>query len=270
MLIVVSPAKTLDFDSRYPEHAVRLPRFNTEAAELIASLQRCSAGEVASLMGLSDTLAALNVARYAQWRLTPAPDDLRPAVLAFKGDVYKGMMAEIWGEDILQRAEQQLRILSGLYGLLRPLDSIQAYRLEMGVKLSNRAGKDLYAFWKEKVTGALQQDMALLGEGIRLVNLASQEYSRAIDVKRLGHEVITPEFRDLKGGQYKIVSFYAKRARGLMASWILRQQPGSFLDLQAFAEAGYRYEATLSRKEAPVFIRDEPVVADGDFEERIL
>lgn len=207
-------------------------------------------------MGISDKLAGLNAARFAEWHTPFTPENAKPAVQAFQGDVYLGLEAETFSDDDNAFAQQHLRILSGLYGLLRPLDLIQPYRLEMGTKLANPAGKDLYAFWKDTLTEALDRAVAESGTPV-LVNLASNEYFKAIDAKRLEARVITPVFKDEKNGQLKIISFYAKKARGLMSAWMIRQRLDDPEGLKEFDVAGYRFNATLSEGDTLVFTRRE-------------
>ena len=223
MLSVISPAKTLDFETPATTTRHTQPDFLTRSRELIGILRDLSPRQISELMGVSDKIAGLNAARFAEWQTPFTPDNAKPAAQAFQGDVYVGLEAERFDDDDNAFAQDHLRILSGLYGLLRPLDLIQPYRLEMGTKLANPAGKDLYAYWKEELTSALDQAVAASGSPV-LVNLASNEYFKAIDAKRLRARVITPVFKDEKNGQYKIISFYAKKARGLMAAWMIHQR----------------------------------------------
>jgi cytoplasmic iron level regulating protein YaaA (DUF328/UPF0246 family) len=254
--MVISPAKTLDYDSPLPAFTPTQPAFLKDSARLIGELRGLSVQQVARLMELSDTLAALNVGRYAAWKRPFTEANARAALFAFKGDVYVGLAAERLSVDDLAHAQQHLRILSGLYGLLRPLDLIQPYRLEMGTPFANAAGRDLYAFWGGRLTHALNQAMAAQGDRV-LVNLASQEYFRAVQPAKLDGELVSPRFLDEKNGQQKIISFYAKKARGLMAAWIIRHRVNTVADLQGFAEEGYRFEPGLSRPGEPVFVREE-------------
>ena len=257
MMIVVSPAKTLDYDSALPAVRATQPRMLEDSESLVKDLRKLSAGQVSSLMGISDKLGQLNRDRFAQWGRPFTSDNARPAVFAFKGDVYTGLEIEAFDKQDLQQAQQRLRILSGLYGLLRPLDLMQPYRLEMGTRLSNPAGKDLYAFWGERIARQLRKDMKAAGTDV-LVNLASNEYFKALPGSALeGIRVVTPVFQDEKGGKFKIVSFYAKKARGLMAAWILRQQVTDVEGLSGFSEAGYRFSARDSKGDTLVFRRRE-------------
>ncbi len=256
MLIVVSPAKTLDYETAYPAVNASQPGFLSHSAELIARLRELSVQDVAELMSLSDKLAALNVARFAEWQPPSSEANARPAVFAFKGDVYTGLEVERFSAADLAQAQRQLRILSGLYGLLRPLDLMQAYRLEMGTALGNARGANLYAFWGDIITQALNTALVEQGDDV-LINLASTEYFKAVRPAALQGRVVSPVFKDTKAGQQKIISFYAKKARGLMAAWIIQQRVNTVADLVAFDVAGYRYDAAQSRPDSPVFTRPE-------------
>lgn len=257
MLVILSPAKTLDYDSPVPELPLTTPAFLAESEALIGLLRDLSVQDVARLMDLSDKLAALNVARFAEWSPTFTEANSRAAVLAFKGDVYEGMEAWTFGADDHAFAQRHLRILSGLYGLLRPLDRLQPYRLEMGTALANPRGRNLYAFWGDTLATALNAALAAQGDDV-LVNLASEEYNRAALTPALRARVITPQFREEKDGKFKIVSFYAKRARGLMAGWIVRNRLRDPAALAGFEEDGYALNAALSSEDAPVFTRKMP------------
>ena len=257
MIIVISPAKTLDFESRPLTTKHSTPDFLSDSQELIDCLSKKSKPQVSKLMGLSENLAALNAQRYRDWRIPFTTDNAKQALLAFKGDVYQGFDCERWKAADFTFAQKHLRILSGLYGLLRPLDLIQPYRLEMGTKLKTRRGKDLYAFWGDTITNAMN-DVIKASRSKALVNLASNEYSRSVDLSEVGAPVVTPVFKDEKNGQYKVVSFFAKKARGLMANYIIRQRLKKPEDLKRFTEAGYRYDAEASDEETFTFFRDEP------------
>lgn len=254
MLTLLSPAKTLDYETPVNTSLATLPDFLDQSALLIDVLREYSVDDIAALMSLSGKLAELNVGRYSDWRI-PYPDGkARQALLAFKGDVYTGLQAEDFGEDDLQYAQHHVRILSGLYGLLRPLDLMLAYRLEMGTTLPNARGKDLYGFWGSRITDAINQELQQQGNAV-VVNLASNEYFKAVQPKQLKAELITPVFRDEKNGQYKIISFYAKKARGLMTRFMIQQRidrPEGLLD---FNLAGYRYSAEDSIGNTWVFKR---------------
>lgn len=255
MLLVVSPAKDLDLTPTTPELAVSQPALLTDATELAAVCKQLTPTDLASLMHISDKLAGLNAARFAQWQPPFNHDNAKAALFMFNGDVYQGLDAASLTADDLAFAQQHLRILSGLYGVLRPLDLMQAYRLEMGTKLSNDRGKDLYAFWQTAISRNLQQQLTALQSDV-LLNLASQEYFKAVDKKQLAARVITPEFKDYKNGQYKIISFYAKKARGLMARYVIQQRLTDPEQLRQFDLAGYYYSAEHSTADKPVFLRE--------------
>ncbi|MDX1355189.1 MAG: peroxide stress protein YaaA [Halomonas venusta] len=256
MLSVISPAKTLDFETPSTTDKVTQPDFLDHSQPLIEILRDYSPQQLSDLMGISDKLAGLNAARFADWQPPFTLDNAKPAVQAFQGDVYTGLEANTFSDDDNLFAQQHLRILSGLYGLLRPLDLIQAYRLEMGTKLPNDAGKDLYAYWKPTLTQALNSAIEESGSNV-LVNLASNEYFKAIDTKKLAARIITPVFKDEKNGSFKIISFYAKKARGLMSAWIIQQQINDPEQLTAFDVAGYRFDPAASQGDTLVFTRNE-------------
>lgn len=256
MLSVISPAKTLDFETPSTTDKVTQPSFLDHSKPLIKILRDYSPQQLSDLMGISDKLAGLNAARFAEWHPPFTLDNAKPAAQAFQGDVYTGLEATSFSDSDNHFAQQHLRILSGLYGLLRPLDLIQAYRLEMGTKLPNEAGNDLYTYWKPTLTQALNS--AILESGSKvLVNLASNEYFKAIDIKKLDARVITPVFKDEKNGTFKIISFYAKKARGLMGAWIIKQQINDPGQLANFDVAGYRFDAATSQGDTLVFTRKE-------------
>ena len=257
MLTVISPAKTLDYESPLPVGlAPTRPDFLADSAELIDILREYSPSQVASLMSLSDKLAALNVARFQSWQPDYAEPDARPALFAFKGDVYTGLDVERLLATELDRAQQHLRILSGLYGLLRPLDLMLPYRLEMGTELVNSRGKQLYEFWGDRITLALNQALAEQGDEV-LINLASNEYFRAVQTKKLKASIFTPQFKVEKNGQFKMISFFAKKARGRMAAWLLQNDVRKPEDLRDFAVDGYQFNNALSSGQTLVFTRRE-------------
>ena len=238
MLLVISPAKTLDYDTPPATARFTQPQHLDHAQELIGQLRQMSPQQIGELMHLSDKLAALNVARYGSWQPDFTPANAKQALLAFKGDVYTGLAAEDFSEDDFDFAQAHLRMLSGLYGVLRPLDLMQPYRLEMGTKLANARGANLYEFWGERISGWLNEALAAQGDDI-LLNLASNEYFGAVKRKALNARIIDTEFKDLKNGQYKIISFYAKRARGLMARYAAQHRVASEAGLRAFDLEGY-------------------------------
>ena len=211
--------------------------------------------QIGELMHLSDKLAALNVARYGSWQPDFTPANAKQALLAFKGDVYTGLAAEDFSEEDFDFAQAHLRMLSGLYGVLRPLDLMQPYRLEMGTKLANARGANLYEFWGERISDWLNEALAEQGDDI-LLNLASNEYFGAVKRKALNARIIDTEFKDLKNGQYKIISFYAKKARGLMARYVIKERIRDPEQLKAFDYQGYRYSAEQSKPDSLVFLRD--------------
>ena len=256
MLMVISPAKTLDYDTPPVIEQSTQPRFVEHSVELIEVLREKSPQDIAKLMSLSDKLASLNVARYGSWERESTPQNAKQALLAFKGDVYTGLNAEDFSTDDFAFAQQHLRMLSGLYGLLRPLDLMQPYRLEMGTKLTNPRGKDLYTFWGERISQWLNEDLEAQGDQV-LLNLASQEYFGAVKPKALNARVIDTVFKDQKNGQYKIISFYAKKARGLMARYVIKERLQDPEDLKDFNLDGYRFDAASSSENQLVFLRDE-------------
>lgn len=256
MLIVVSPAKTLDYESPLPTQEHTQPEFIEQSAELIDVCQKLSPQDISNLMKVSDKIAGLNVARFAQWSKQFDFDNSRQAIFAFKGDVYTGLDANSLSTNALHYAQDHLRMLSGLYGLLKPLDLMQPYRLEMGTKLENTRGSNLYQFWDNLITEKLNDVLAQQGSEV-LVNLASNEYFKAVKPKNLKGRVVTPVFRDCKNGQYKVISFYAKKARGMMARYIIENQIESVEDLKAFDTAGYYFVAAESSDKELVFKREE-------------
>ena len=255
MLLVISPAKTLDYDTPPATARFTQPQFLDHAQELIGQLRQMSPQQIGELMHLSDKLAALNVARYGSWQPDFTPANAKQALLAFKGDVYTGLAAEDFSEEDFDFAQAHLRMLSGLYGVLRPLDLMQPYRLEMGTKLANARGANLYEFWGERISGWLNEALAAQGDDI-LLNLASNEYFGAVKRKALNARIIDTEFKDLKNGQYKIISFYAKRARGLMVRYVIKERIRDPEQLKAFDYQGYRYSAEQSKPDSLVFLRD--------------
>lgn len=256
MLIVLSPAKTLDFDTPLPPHPATKAVLLPQSVELNQLLRQLSPPQLQNLMHISADLAQLNADRNAAWKLPFTKRNARQALFAFRGDVYVGLDADSFSADDLAFAQQHLRILSGLYGVLRPLDLMQPYRLEMGTALRNPAGKTLYDFWGDTVTLELNKALKA-AKSNTLVNLASQEYFGVVKPKLLKASVVTPNFLDYKNGQYKIISFFAKKARGTMAAWLLRNRindPARFSD---FAEDGYRFSEEDSTANELVFTRKQ-------------
>lgn len=255
MLIVVSPAKTLDFETPPTVTEFSQPRFLDHSAKLVEEMRKMAPQDISNLMGVSDKIASLNAARYEQWQQPFTLDNAKQAVLAFKGDVYTGLDASTLTDDDLNFAQSHLRILSGLYGVLRPLDLMQPYRLEMGIKLANDAGKDLYSFWGEQLTESLNKELANEEPSV-LINLASNEYFKSIKPKSLTADIITPVFKDEKNGKYKIISFYAKKARGLMTRYIIENRIDSPEALKDFNYEGYYFVPAESSDKKWVFYRD--------------
>ena len=255
MLTVVSPAKTLDYETAPVTETFSQPQFLDHSQLLIDELKQLSVQDVAELMKLSDKLASLNVARYESWTPQFSVANAKQALLAFKGDVYTGLDAETLAEDDFTFAQQHLRILSGLYGVLKPLDLMQPYRLEMGTKLPNSRGKNLYEFWGETICNHLNNELQESGTQV-LVNLASNEYYKAAKEKNINARIITPAFKDWKNGQYKMISFYAKKARGLMARYIIENRIDEPEALKNFDVEGYRFAESMSEGDTWVFIRD--------------
>jgi cytoplasmic iron level regulating protein YaaA (DUF328/UPF0246 family) len=262
MQIVISPAKTLDFETPPNTATHSQAQFLDKSQLLIDNLAKKSVQDIAVLMKLSDKLAALNVARFGSWELPFSLDNAKQAVLAFKGDVYTGLDAQTLNEEDLAFAQQHLRILSGLYGLLQPLDLIQPYRLEMGTKLKQRSKDNLYQFWGSTLTQQLNANSATQeknGQSAVLVNLASNEYFKAVQPKDLKARLITPIFKDQKNGQYKIISFFAKKARGMMVRYIIDKRITDAEQLKEFNYAGYYYNAEQSTANDWVFLREEQI-----------
>ncbi|WP_342624271.1 peroxide stress protein YaaA [Pseudomonas alkylphenolica] len=257
MLTVISPAKTLDYDTPPVTQRYTQPQYLDDSQELIMQLRELSPAQISELMHLSDKLAGLNAARFGSWTPAFTPENAKQALLAFKGDVYTGLDAESLSEDDFSYAQDHLRMLSGLYGLLRPLDLMQPYRLEMGTKLANARGKDLYAFWGTRISEWLNQALAEQGDDL-LLNLASNEYFSAVKRNALKARIINTEFRDFKNGQYKIISFYAKKARGMMSRFVIQERINDPEQLKQFDVQGYYYSAEQSKPDNLVFLRDHP------------
>ncbi|HEU4620668.1 MAG TPA: peroxide stress protein YaaA [Burkholderiaceae bacterium] len=257
MLILLSPAKTLDFDTPAVTDHATTPDFIAEAKQLIGELRQRDEKAIAELMDLSDALARLNVERYAAWKPKHDARNSKQAVLAFNGDVYEGLNASELSATELEWAQQHVRILSGLYGVLKPLDRIQPYRLEMGTRLPTALGKNLYAFWGDKIARALNADLGTRkGKSRVVVNCASDEYFKAVSVDQLNAPVIQPVFEDWKGA-WKVVSFHAKRARGLMARYAIDHRVSDPERLKAFDVEGYVFDESASNEHTWRFRRRE-------------
>ena len=257
MIHLLSPAKSLDFDSEISTSTYSEPHFMKEASTLVNKLKKSSKTQVRELMSISEALAELNTKRYQTWSgLTEPTEKSRQALLAFTGDVYQGLDAKSLTEQQLNFAQEHLLILSGMYGALRPLDIMEPYRLEMGTSLKVGSADNLYQFWKDKPTDLINQRLKEQDSDV-VVNLASNEYFKVINKKKLNATLINPEFKDAKNGKYKIISFYAKKARGYMSRYIIENQIENPRDLEGFDTAGYRFNKDLSKSGNPVFTREE-------------
>lgn len=256
MLILISPAKTLDYETPPITKKATQPAMLDASQVLIDELRGLAPQDISKLMHISDKLGTLNYDRYQNWSQPFTKDNAKQAVLAFKGDVYTGLDAESLNSDELGFAQKHLRILSGLYGLLRPLDLMQPYRLEMGTKFANSKGKNLYEYWGSDITNAINKQLATLKSDV-VVNLASNEYFKSVKIKDLKAELITPIFKDQKNGEYKIISFYAKKARGLMSAYIIKNNITVAAELKKFTLEGYSFDESLSEGNNWVFTREE-------------
>ena len=253
MLVVISPAKRLDWSDVDVDSSA--PAMQDDALRLAKTARNLTLGDLKGLMGLSDDLAKLNRDRFRDFAEDPAPEATRPAIFGFAGDTYQGLEARSLEPDELRYAQNHLRILSGLYGVLRPLDAIQPYRLEMGSRLKTRRGTNLYQYWRDQIAKALNAQAEATGSDT-LINCASQEYFGAVDLKALKLKVVTPQFYDMKGGQPKIISFFAKKARGAMARYIVQNRLADPQDILGFDLGGYRYSEELSAPDRPAFLHD--------------
>ncbi|NVK23877.1 MAG: peroxide stress protein YaaA [Gammaproteobacteria bacterium] len=254
MLYVVSPAKNLDYETPATTDVFTQPELLEHAQELVDVCVELTPADLSNLMGISDKLAGLNAARFADWQPDFNTDNAKQAVLAFNGDVYAGLEADSFSEEELDYTQQHLRILSGLYGLLKPLDLMMPYRLEMGTKLENPRGTNLYQFWGEIITDKINEQLAATNSKF-LVNLASTEYFKSVKKKNLNAELITPSFKDWKNGQYKMISFFAKKARGMMVQYLVKNKVEDLNELLKFNLAGYEYNEELSKPNEPCFTR---------------
>ena len=253
MKVLLSPAKSLDLDSQLPTQKATTPVFDNEVKTLVNVLQDRSKNDLASLMSISDNLATLNHERFQDFDTDMSSDKARPAIFTFNGDVYDGFDAFSLSADHFSYMQDSLRILSGLYGVLRPLDKIQPYRLEMGTQLKVGKAKNLYEFWQHKITEHLKDE---LSKDEVVVNLASQEYARSVDLKAFDQTVVQPQFKDLKNGKLKTIPFYAKKARGMMARFIVDQKVNKVDQLKDFNYGDYAFSKEHTEKaENPVFIR---------------
>lgn len=253
MIFLISPAKTLDFSERAYSEAT-LPRHLDDTAELVALLKPMSTSELRQLMSISEKLAVLNQARYRDFATPFTPDNAKPSILAFQGDVYRGLDAATFDEDDLRFADRHIRILSGLYGMLRPLDLMQPYRLEMGTKLANARGKNLYDFWGGRLTEQINEDLAAT-QSDAVVNLASKEYFKAVQPDRLDGRLLNIDFKEERDGAYKIVALYAKQARGMMCRYAVQHRIAAPEALKQFDMEGYAYHEELSSDDHWIFTR---------------
>lgn len=256
MLALISPAKTLDYETALPTEKFTQPRLLDHSQELIEVASKLSASEIASLMSVSEKIATLNADRFRDWQPEFNFANARQAIFAFKGDVYTGLDAYQLKQQDIDYAQKHLRMLSGLYGLLRPLDLMMPYRLEMGTKLKNTRGNNLYEFWGNTITETINADLAQ-AESELLVNIASDEYYKSVKESKIKAEIIKPVFLDQKNGKYKVISFYAKKARGLMARYLLENKIERAEDIKSFNTDGYYFDAESSLKGELVFKRDE-------------
>lgn len=258
MLVTLSPSKGQDFDIPMPNGEFSLPKQLDQSQILVDQLRDYEPARIESLMSISENLAKLNFERFQQFSTPFNPDNARPALFAFKGDVYSGIEAATMTPDDLAYAQDHLRILSGLYGALRPMDLIQAYRLEMKTKLENPRGANLYEFWGDQITDSLNTELAKQQEAV-LVNLASNEYYKSVKTKQVKGRILNIDFKETKDGKTRIVAIYAKKARGMMADFILRNRIETPEGIQDFDTAGYKYAPSLSSPDKWVFERPQPV-----------
>lgn len=254
MLIVISPAKTLDYDTPPKTKTFTQPDYLDISQKLIKQLRTMAPQDIASLMKVSDKIAGLNYDRFQSWNKKFTEKNAKQCILAFKGDVYTGLDAESFSAKDFQFAQKHLRVLSGLYGLLRPLDLMQPYRLEMGTKLETDYGKNLYEFWGSTITDGLNAQLKKI-KSDTLINLASNEYFKAVKAKELNAQIITPAFKEFKNGDYKMIGIYAKKARGLLSRHIIKNQLSNAEDIKAFNEEGYKFNKKLSKGNTWVFTR---------------
>ena len=254
MLIVISPAKTLNMKAIVPSSLYSTPNHLNRSQELIKVLKKKNIKQLEKLLGISTQLAQLNYERFQQWHIPYNPNEAKQAIFAFRGDVFIGIDIDSFTNDQLEYTQDHLRILSGLYGVLKPMDLILPYRLEMGTSLSVARNKNLYEFWKDLITDEIEKAIHVQSDKI-LINLASNEYFKSIDKSKLGATIITPVFKDYKNGQYKMISFYAKKARGMMSRFILQNKIEKVKDLKHFEEDGYFFNEKMSAEASPTFTR---------------
>ena len=256
MLIVISPAKTLDYETPPKTKVFTTPDYLGHSQQLINRLRNFSSLDISDLMKVSAKIADLNFDRYESWKKPFTTKNAKQSILAFKGDVYTGLNAETFKSDDFKFAQNHLRVLSGLYGLLRPLDLMQPYRLEMGTKLETDKGKNLYEFWGSDITEGLNKQLKKIKSNT-LINLASNEYFKSVKTKELNAEIITPAFKEYKNGEYKMIGIYAKKARGLLSRYIIENKLNDPEDIKSFNEEGYRFSKQLSKGNNWVFTRKQ-------------
>ena len=256
MLIVISPAKTLDYETPPKTKVFTTPDYLGQSQQLINRLRNFSSLDISDLMKVSAKIADLNFERYESWKKPFTEKNAKQSILAFKGDVYTGLNAETFKANDFKFAQNHLRVLSGLYGLLRPLDLMQPYRLEMGTKLKTDKGKNLYEFWGSDITEGLNKQLKKIKSDI-LINLASNEYFKSVKTKELNAEIITPAFKEFKNGEYKMIGIYAKKARGLLSRYIIENKLNDPEDIKSFKEEGYRFSKQLSKGNNWVFTRKQ-------------
>lgn len=256
MLIVISPAKTLDYETPPKTKVFTIPDYLEQSQQLINRLRNFSSLDISDLMKVSAKIADLNFERYESWKKPFTVKNAKQSILAFKGDVYTGLDAESFNAGDFKFAQNHLRVLSGLYGLLRPLDLMQPYRLEMGTKLKTDAGKNLYEFWGSDITDGINKQLKKIKSNY-LINLASNEYFKSVKTKEVNAEIITPAFKEFKNGEYKMIGIYAKKARGLLSRYIIQNKLDDPEDIKAFNEEGYRFNKTLSKNNDFVFTRKQ-------------
>ena len=256
MLIVISPAKTLDYETTPKTKVFTTPDFLDHSQRLISRLRNFSSLDISDLMKVSAKIADLNFDRYESWKTPFTEKNAKQAILAFKGDVYSGLDAESFKADDFKFAQKHLRVLSGLYGLLRPLDLMQPYRLEMGTRLKTDEGKNLYEFWGSDITEGLNKQLKKI-KSDTLINLASNEYFKSVKPKELNARIITPAFKEFKNGEYKMIGIYAKKARGLLSRYIIQNKLSNPEDLKLFNEEGYKFNKKLSKGDNWVFTRKQ-------------
>ena len=255
MITLISPAKTLDLESNFSDVKTSSYPFQTESTRIMKKLKSLNRKKIGDVMSLSENLSDLNFQRFQEWSETPEASNLHPAVFMFKGDVYLGLDAKSLSESELEVAQNNLRILSGLYGYLKPLDQVQPYRLEMGTTLPVGRNKNLYQFWGSKISKAINSELKDHTYPV-IVNLASNEYFKAANSKEIKGKIVTPVFKDFKNGKYKVISFFAKNARGVMARWIIQNRIENPEKLIEFNENGYSYNEPMSTALSPVFTRE--------------